>query len=725
MPRLLGAHDEAFVALVLALSLPLNVLWVPAQAMLERSLRFRAVAGLEVGSDVAFYAVALALAATGLGVWAPVGANLAWQTMRLIGSYALAGTVPRPRWSAAEALAAVRFGIPASMPRWRQSAASALVAMVVGAELGAHAVGVVMVAWRAVAALALAARATWRVALATLARIGDDTARLAGAVADAMVLELVALAVPLVVLVWCAGPLVRGLLGAPWAGVARAVPWIAVAALLDATLVVGTAALVVAASPVVVGVGQLVGFGVLAAASAAAVGGLGIAGAGVGYLGGVLATTLPYALARRRIGVRPRTLVPAAECYAAAVPALVASLVHAPWRFALLATLPLPALEPRVRRVVGEAASVAWSLMRLGRRRERLASSNPRSRRVARRVAVGSAITALALLVALLGPLGVPGTQPSGANRGASPIKAGDPPSMRGSHPRTHPRVGPASTTLPALGVYTGPGAARAAASWASSLGVPVVLATDYVEDTTWSTIANPAWQLGAWRTAGFAMTWGIPLLPATGGASLSAAAAGAYDAVFAHLARLLVAYGQGGATLVLGWDPDAPDLPWSVANDQQAAEYRGAWRQVVRTMRAVAGAHFAFEWDMAPAGWPVEPTALWPGDDYVDVVATDVFDTAFDGDSFPVLEGGPFGLDWFAEFAQAHDKPLALAKWGVSAWTTDDTSSAAFVSELVDWAHANHVVAAIAWAQGSWALAPSRTPQAFAALRQAVARLG
>ena len=43
-------------------------------------------------------------------------------------------------------------------------------------------------------------------------------------------------------------------------------------------------------------------------------------------------------------------------------------------------------------------------------------------------------------------------------------------------------------------------------------------------------------------------MTWGVPMLPTTGGVSLATGATGAYDAYFKTLATNLVAAGMGNS---------------------------------------------------------------------------------------------------------------------------------------------------------------------------------
>src|SRR6185437_11831333 len=52
---------------ILLLSIPLNVLWAPAQAFIERSFAYRRMGLLELGGDVVLYVVAVPAAIGGAG----------------------------------------------------------------------------------------------------------------------------------------------------------------------------------------------------------------------------------------------------------------------------------------------------------------------------------------------------------------------------------------------------------------------------------------------------------------------------------------------------------------------------------------------------------------------------------------------------------------------------------------------------------------------------------
>ncbi len=311
-----------------------------------------------------------------------------------------------------------------------------------------------------------------------------------------------------------------------------------------------------------------------------------------------------------------------------------------------------------------------------------------------------------------------------------SVISAAPAPAPRSSAPARTPRptasqplstVPEASATVP-LGVYGGPGGTDAARSFARSAGVEVPYALDYFDNATWQTMTDPVWTLTQWSHTGDKMIWGVPMLPASG-ATLAQGATGQYDYQFVNLARLLVISGQGSATLALGFNPDQSSSPWSVSTSAEAALYVAYWQHIVTAMRQVPGAGFSFAWDLAGNG-PVSPAALYPGDQYVDVVATGAIDTlgappADAGSRWPALAWAPTGPQWFASFAASHHKPLSILSLIMVPATEpggggDDPN---FVSQFLTWAMQNHVAPVVVWDYGPGALAGGAYPNSLSTL--------
>jgi hypothetical protein len=75
-----------------------------------------------------------------------------------------------------------------------------------------------------------------------------------------------------------------------------------------------------------------------------------------------------------------------------------------------------------------------------------------------------------------------------------------------------------------------------------------------------------------------------------------------------------------------------------------------------------------------------------------VDVISQDIYRTPeYQGDD-PVaafehsVSGYPHGLEWMAQFAAVHGKPVAISEWGVPVGTKPDGEVAAWVDAFTDW---------------------------------------
>lgn len=91
-------HDPRISSLVLALipSFVLTSIGSVPVALLQRQMRFGAVATLDVVSGLASSALGIALAFMGYGYWALVASAVAWPAVNSIGAWVVSGWVPRP-----------------------------------------------------------------------------------------------------------------------------------------------------------------------------------------------------------------------------------------------------------------------------------------------------------------------------------------------------------------------------------------------------------------------------------------------------------------------------------------------------------------------------------------------------------------------------------------------------------------------------------------------------
>ncbi len=285
-----------------------------------------------------------------------------------------------------------------------------------------------------------------------------------------------------------------------------------------------------------------------------------------------------------------------------------------------------------------------------------------------------------------------------------------------------------------ALGVYAGPANIAGVRSFGTNVGNHVQYAMDFINGSSWQTIADPSIGQSVWQNQGYSMIWGVPMLP-NRGASLTTGATGAYNKYFASLAQTLVADGQGSSILRVGWEFNGIWFPWAAPG--HAKQYVQYWRQIITTMRSVPGAHFKFEWNPSRGDNGSGNLAnYYPGNAYVDYTGLDVFDVewqSYPGEpaEFQQMETEPYGLDWLASFSAQHHKPMTFPEWGLGwgacAGGAPVTGSAAvcggdnavFINDMSHWFATHNVLEATYWDFGSSSLTGKRNHLVKAALHR------
>ncbi len=274
------------------------------------------------------------------------------------------------------------------------------------------------------------------------------------------------------------------------------------------------------------------------------------------------------------------------------------------------------------------------------------------------------------------------------------------------------------------LGVYAGAGNPGAVASFGEWLGHPVKYAMDFFDGSSWSTISKPSWIVNRWAGTPYQMIWGVPILP-NSGASLSEGATGAYNHYFAELSTFLVAHGQGSSILRLGWEFNGSWFPWAASSNPQA--FIQYWRQIVTTMRAIPGAHFSFEWNPTRGQMSLAPPDAWPGSAYVNIIGMDVYDLQWPAmpnaqQRWQYFLSEPYGLNWLASFAAAHNKPISFPEWGLvrtGPHGHGGGDNPVFIAGMANFIASHNVVNAVFWNYGSSAITTSAYPAAAATLRK------
>jgi hypothetical protein len=232
-------------------------------------------------------------------------------------------------------------------------------------------------------------------------------------------------------------------------------------------------------------------------------------------------------------------------------------------------------------------------------------------------------------------------------------------------------------------GVYAGPADPAGVQSFENWLGASVPYVLEFPDKQHWASIQSPWFIPRVWGPTskyfqGKELVLSVPMLPGNLGA-LTTGATGSFDSHFRQLARKLVRWDLAGRTIIrLGWEFNSGWARWSAKTDPQA--FAAYFRQIVITMRRVAP-ELRFDWCPAEGlnqfwGIPGGLAAAYPGDDYVDYIGLDVYDQAWGPGGAIVTDPAarwqqlvhePGGLQWQADFAAAHDKPMSFPEWALT----------------------------------------------------------
>jgi hypothetical protein len=155
----------------------------------------------------------------------------------------------------------------------------------------------------------------------------------------------------------------------------------------------------------------------------------------------------------------------------------------------------------------------------------------------------------------------------------------------------------------------------------------------------------------------------------------LHAGARGDFDGHARALARNLVKSGLGDATIRLAHEANGTTYPYSLRDSAQERRlWRQFWRRTVLAMKSVDGANFKFDWCVLAAYRPIPLREWYPGDDVVDIVGVDAYDSGLKQQGpgrWKSIYTRPLGVRDVARFARRHGKPLSIPEWGVGPATS------------------------------------------------------
>jgi hypothetical protein len=213
--------------------------------------------------------------------------------------------------------------------------------------------------------------------------------------------------------------------------------------------------------------------------------------------------------------------------------------------------------------------------------------------------------------------------------------------------------------------------------------GQPEDLVTTYPSYDTWDEMRKSDFHIANFDNFKGRLADGLPLLPNHDDGTLGDVAAGKYDDVFTGIAKTLVQHKREDSFLRIGLEANGTWFPWGATADR-AEHYKAAWRHVQGVLKAVSP-KFTFVFDITcgkvlegGSGRLDSLTKLYPGDDVVDIVGCDHYDsyhvkaTDAAGWAQALHPKDAAGLADVADFARQHGKKMAVPEWGLTSTAKD-----------------------------------------------------
>ena len=229
-------------------------------------------------------------------------------------------------------------------------------------------------------------------------------------------------------------------------------------------------------------------------------------------------------------------------------------------------------------------------------------------------------------------------------------------------------------------GIWAGGGIARTqrVRAFGTWRGTPSDAVTQYPERTTWQAIHDSRWHVSTYAKFAGTLVYGLPMLPEKGRGDFDSIVNGEHDWVYRKVARDLLTEGRGRSIVRIGWEANGDWYPWG-ATASTADQYVRAYRHIVGVLRSVAP-DLVIDFDIS-CGVPLRGqkdglaalTALYPGDDAVDIVGCDTYDwynTKSQDEAgwrATIRPEGRVGIADVAEFARDHGKGLSIPEWGLA----------------------------------------------------------
>ncbi|WP_462185828.1 MULTISPECIES: glycoside hydrolase family 26 protein [unclassified Frankia] len=229
---------------------------------------------------------------------------------------------------------------------------------------------------------------------------------------------------------------------------------------------------------------------------------------------------------------------------------------------------------------------------------------------------------------------------------------------------------------------------------WSVFTGRKVDLAVVFTDRQDWTNLVSAGWPTQAFTRDKFpgGLSVAQPMFPKDG--DEATCVTGAYDNYWRQFGTTLTTFGRGDAFVRLGWEFNG-DWFWWYPRDVET--WKTCYRRTVLAIRSTAP-HVRIDWNITAHRdhLPVSGQDVWdayPGDDYIDVVSIDSYD------SYPASVSKTIwdrqchlrsGLCTVIAFARAHGKKFAVPEWGLVRTTGGGGDNPYYIQKMYETFTAN-----------------------------------
>lgn len=237
---------SAFIHLLCIFTLlPVSLLGIIPQSLLERNLAYKEMAKVELTSQVLQLGITIPLALANKGIWALIAGIWSQQLTLLLGYWIYSRYQPKWRWSWSEVADMFTYGLGYNISFWIWQMRSPLALSLINRYLGTEAVGVVALTMRLVEYVSFPKSLIWRISLPALGRLQKDKKALLQAVEEGAFVQTLLTGILLLSSGFLMPWLVPKAFGNSWSEILRVFPFIALGTLANATFALHSSALYV------------------------------------------------------------------------------------------------------------------------------------------------------------------------------------------------------------------------------------------------------------------------------------------------------------------------------------------------------------------------------------------------------------------------------------------------------------------------------------------------